>query len=84
MTTIKLFIGCAFGLLALGAKATTTPFNLSAGNLTQNWGNAAQITVNDDWSGVPSIVGFRGDGLAGATARCRVPLVAAAVGRSGP
>ncbi len=40
---------------------------LASGNLTQNWGNAEQITTNDDWSGVPSIMGYRGDELATAT-----------------
>lgn len=36
-------------------------FSLAAGNLTQNWSNAGLITSNDDWSGVPSIVGYLGD-----------------------
>jgi uncharacterized protein len=35
---------------------------------SQNWTNAGLITTNDNWSGVPGIEGFRGDGLAGATA----------------
>lgn len=34
---------------------------------TQNWTNPGLITVNDDWSGVPGIIGYRGDGLTGAT-----------------
>ena len=37
--------------------AATIPFS-------QNWTNAALITVDDDWSGVPSIMGYRGDGMA--------------------
>ncbi|NWG25831.1 MAG: Ig-like domain-containing protein [Pseudorhodoplanes sp.] len=36
---------------------------LSAGALVQNWSNNALLTANDDWSGVPSIQGFRGDDL---------------------
>jgi hypothetical protein len=40
--------------------AQTLPF-------TQDWSNASLITANDNWSGVPGIVGFRGDGLTGAT-----------------
>ncbi len=43
------------------ARATTTAWVLSSGDLTQNWGNTALITANDDWSGVPSIMGYRGD-----------------------
>jgi predicted extracellular nuclease len=47
---------------------TTTAWNLATqGNFSQNWSNAGLITVNDDWSGVPSIVGYRGDGLTAAT-----------------
>lgn len=33
----------------------------------QDWSNAGLITANDDWSGVPGIVGYRGDGLTGST-----------------
>lgn len=40
-------------------------FQLSTGSFLQNWSNAGQITANDDWSGVPSIVGFLGDTNAG-------------------
>ena len=37
-------------------------FALSPGTpLTQNWTDPALITVSDDWSGVPSINGYRGD-----------------------
>jgi predicted extracellular nuclease len=28
---------------------------------TQNWTNTGLITVNNDWSGVPGIIGYRGD-----------------------
>jgi predicted extracellular nuclease len=42
---------------------TTTRFALSTGNFSQNWSNAGLITANDDWSGVASIVGYRGDEL---------------------
>lgn len=34
---------------------------------SQDWTNTGLITVNDDWSGVPGIIGYRGDGLAGTT-----------------
>lgn len=30
---------------------------------TQNWNNVNLITTNDDWSGVPGIIGYRGDDL---------------------
>ena len=35
---------------------------------SQAWTNTGQITANDDWSGVPGIVGYRGDAMTGATA----------------
>ncbi len=34
----------------------------------QDWTNTGLITVDDNWSGVPGIVGYRGDGLTGGTA----------------
>ena len=42
-------------------------FNLSTGSFTQNWTNTSQITANDNWDAVPSIMGFRGDNLTAAT-----------------
>lgn len=33
----------------------------------QDWSNPSLITTNDDWSGVPGVMGYRGDGLTGAT-----------------
>lgn len=35
--------------------------------LAQDWSNATLITAADNWSGVPGIVGYRGDDLATAT-----------------
>jgi len=35
---------------------------------SQNWSNTGLITTDNDWSGVPGIIGYRGDGMAGATA----------------
>ncbi|MBP7949406.1 MAG: hypothetical protein KA004_07100 [Verrucomicrobiales bacterium] len=48
--------------LAHSGRATTTAHQLSGGNFSQSWSSAGLITANDDWSGVPSIVGYRGDG----------------------
>ena len=55
-----------FFVVSLPVLADTTPFNLSGGNLTQNWSNAGLITTDDNWSGVPSITGFRGDNVTAA------------------
>ena len=42
-------------------------FALAGGDFSQDWSNSELITTNDDWSSVPSIVGFRGDGLTTST-----------------
>ncbi len=34
---------------------------------SQNWSNTGLITTDNNWSGVPGIVGYRGDGMSGAT-----------------
>jgi hypothetical protein len=41
-----------------------TFFKLAGGDFFQDWTNTGLITTSDDWSGVDSIVGYRGDGLA--------------------
>jgi uncharacterized protein len=41
--------------------------NLAAGGFAQDWTNTGLITADDDWSGVASIIGYRGDDLTGAT-----------------
>ena len=42
---------------AVLVRADTTPQTLP---FTQDWTDTGLITVNDDWSGVPGIVGFQG------------------------
>lgn len=49
---------------ALPSLADNTPQKLP---FSQDWSNTGLITASDDWSGVPGIVGYRGDGLTGAT-----------------
>ena len=43
-------------------------FNLAGGNFFQDWSNTGLITTADNWDGVASIVGYRGDGLSNSTA----------------
>ncbi len=58
--------------LALAAASTaaadTTPHNLNANDFAQNWSTTTLITTDDNWSGVPSIIGYRGDDLTTVTA----------------
>ena len=48
------------GFDGVSVFANNTPQTLP---FSQNWTNAALITVDDNWSGVPGIVGYRGDDL---------------------
>lgn len=42
-------------------------WNLGGGDLVQDWSDASLLSSNDNWDKVPSIVGFRGDGLTSGT-----------------
>ena len=44
---------------------TSNYFSLSGGNFSQDWSDTNLITANNNWDGVPSIVGFSGVGLLG-------------------
>lgn len=50
-------------ITVLPAMADSTPQTLP---FSQNWSNTGLITVADDWSGVPGILGYRGDSLTSA------------------
>ena len=58
--TKQISLGALFVVWAASAWANNTPQSLP---FVQDWSNTGLITTNDDWSGVPGIVGFRGDGL---------------------
>lgn len=62
-TSIKALAVSAAVLSASLASADGGYFNLLTGPLSQNWTNTGLITTNDDWSGVPSFEGYRGDDL---------------------
>lgn len=62
-----MLIGLALVGTSSFARADATYQPLAIGPFTQNWTNTGVITVNDDWFGVPGIVGFRGDNLTIAT-----------------
>jgi uncharacterized protein len=50
--------------LPAAAAADVVPQGLP---FSQTWSNIGLITADDNWSGVPGIEGFRGDGLTGST-----------------
>ncbi|MUG95782.1 tandem-95 repeat protein [Scytonema sp. UIC 10036] len=50
------------------SNSGATPLNvvyhkLATSDLSQDWSNSTLITTHDDWSRIPSIRGFQGDGL---------------------
>ncbi|GAB4198226.1 MAG: hypothetical protein OHK0022_17270 [Roseiflexaceae bacterium] len=66
---LRLALLCALlALLVLptarSVRADTTYQTLP---FSQDWSNTGLITTNDDWSNIPGIVGYRGDGLTGST-----------------
>ncbi|TKD50422.1 Ig-like domain-containing protein [Sphingomonas baiyangensis] len=44
-----------------------TYHSLASGNFFQDWSNSELLVTDDDWSLVPSIMGYRGDALTGGT-----------------
>lgn len=59
-------LAAALGTLFLSASALADA-NPQPLPFAQDWSNTSLITANDDWSGVPGILGYRGDGLTGST-----------------
>ncbi|HEX5733922.1 MAG TPA: lamin tail domain-containing protein [Blastocatellia bacterium] len=57
----RLISGLLFPSAHADSSAQALPFS-------QNWTNTGLITTSDNWSGVPGIEGFRGDGLTSSTA----------------
>jgi uncharacterized protein len=56
---ITIGLGCIWGI-SRHVSATNAPQTLP---FQQNWSNASLVTVNNDWSGVPGIIGYRGNDL---------------------
>src|SRR5438445_4508500 len=52
-------------LTAVSASADNTAQTLP---FSQDWSNTGLITTDDNWSGVPGFVGYRGDDLTDTTA----------------
>ena len=52
------------GTITPRVSADSTPQTLP---LSQDWSNTGLITTDDNWAGVPGIVGFRGDNLTAVT-----------------
>ena len=60
LATLGALCALFFAPAALAQTAQQLPFS-------QNWSDTGLITVTDDWTGVPGIIGYRGDDLTAAT-----------------
>lgn len=63
-----MLMAISFAALVTVASADVVPWNLGGGNFSQDWTNTGLITTANDWSGVGSISGYRGDDAAQGTA----------------
>jgi uncharacterized repeat protein (TIGR01451 family) len=71
LAVVGVLLAIAGGFRPRPVHANATPHNLCVADtpaaFAQDWSNAGLITANDDWSAVPSVEGFRGDGLTATT-----------------
>lgn len=58
---VLVLAGAALLFSATIAGASTALWDLSTGDLSQDWSNTGLISANDDWSAVPSIMGYIGN-----------------------
>jgi hypothetical protein len=66
----SLLLSIAFSLQPLprqAAQAAPADSTYQTLPFSQDWSDIGLITSDDNWSGIPGIVGFRGDGLTGST-----------------
>ena len=63
---ISIFVLSSLLALIIGIMPARADNTVSVPPFSQDWSNGGLITLNDDWSGVSSIIGYRGDGLTGA------------------
>jgi predicted extracellular nuclease len=69
LLVLVLLLNLALPGTAWAMPLPEAPYNATpqAPPFAQDWTNTGLITVNDDWSGVPGIMGYRGDDLTTAT-----------------
>ncbi|MGZ8333601.1 MAG: Calx-beta domain-containing protein, partial [Allosphingosinicella sp.] len=54
-------LGDSSGTATITDNDGSAYFSLASGNFSQDWTDTGLITTNDDWSGVPFIIGYLGD-----------------------
>ena len=65
MSFLRFISAGSLALAASAAHADATYHPLANGGFSQDWSNTGLITTDNIWTGVPSIEGYRGDGLTG-------------------
>ena len=64
LTAVVLLLAVSSYVVLMIARADTTPQTLP---FSQNWTNIGLITTDNDWAGVPGVIGYRGDDLTTST-----------------
>jgi|GEM_PF-376245 len=54
-------LGDSSGTATITDNDGSAYYSLASGSFAQDWSNTGLITTNDDWSGVPFIIGYLGD-----------------------
>jgi hypothetical protein len=75
---------CTLLMASSSVQASSIYHSLAGGNFSQDWTNTGLITTSDDWSGVPSIEGYRGDDLTAVTNTDPQTIVAFSGAPAGP
>ena len=66
LATLPFVLAILCALVAI-PPATSADGTLQTLPFSQNWSNTGLITADDDWSGVPGIIGYRGDNITAVT-----------------
>ncbi len=61
-STLMLALALSMATLAI-SQSVLADGNYQSLPYSQDWSNTGFITTNDDWSGVPGVIGYRGDSL---------------------
>ena len=61
------FVLVSAGLLSVSLRVANADTTAQTLPFSQNWTNTGLITADDNWAGVPGIIGYRGDALTSST-----------------
>jgi uncharacterized protein (TIGR03382 family) len=64
---MKYTAALAFSMIAAAATSAAADTTVQSLPFSQDWTNIGLITADDNWSGVPGVIGYRGDSLVATT-----------------